>query len=134
MSELNVQLVSVERAVWSGKAKMLITRTLDGDIGVLPGHAPMLAQLADGVVTIRAVDGSVVVAAVHGGFISVADDAISLLAEGAELADEIDVDRARRALERAEADQREGADDTVLSQAQNRAETRLRATEARLEK
>ena len=124
MSQLNVQLVAADRAVWSGVASIVIARTVDGDLGVLPGHEPMLAELADGVVTIRAVDGEDAVAAVHGGFISVEGDTVSLLAESAELADEIDVARARRALERATSGE---ASDADLSQDQRRAETRLRA-------
>jgi len=127
MAELNVQLVAADRAIWSGKARMVIARTVDGDLGVLPGHALLLAELADGVVTIRSTDGESVVAAVHGGFISVDADGVSLLAESAELAEEIDVERARQALERADADGGDG-----LSTAQRRAETRLLAAEARI--
>jgi F-type H+-transporting ATPase subunit epsilon len=78
---------------------------------------------------IKTTDGEVVSAAVHGGFISVENDTVSLLAEMAELADEIDVDRARAALERAS---NGASDDESLSAAQARAETRLRASEARI--
>jgi F-type H+-transporting ATPase subunit epsilon len=124
MAELNVQLVAADRAIWSGTARMVIARTVDGDLGVLPGHALLLAELADGVVTIRSTDGESVVAAVHGGFISVDADGVSLLAESAELAEEIDVERAREALQRTEGD--------GLSDAQRRAETRLLAAEARI--
>jgi F-type H+-transporting ATPase subunit epsilon len=124
MAELNVQLVAADRAIWSGTARMVIARTVDGDLGVLPGHALLLAELADGVVTIRSTDGESVVAAVHGGFISVDADGVSLLAESAELAEEIDVERARQALQRTEGD--------GLSDAQRRAETRLLAAEARI--
>ena len=131
MAELNVQLVAADRAIWSGTARIVIARTLDGDLGVLPGHALLLAELADGVVTIRTSEGPSVVAAVHGGFISVTEDSVSLLAESAELAEEIDVDRVRRAVQRLETENREGSDQS-LAQAQSRAETRLRATEAHL--
>ena len=131
MAELNVQLVSAERAVWSGTAVIVIARTLDGDIGLLPGHTPLLGELADGVVTIRGGDGTSVIAAVHGGFISMENDQVSVLAEGAELAEEIDVERARRALERIAAQNGDGSDES-LSNAQRRAETRLCAAEAHL--
>ena len=126
---LQVQMVAADRSVWSGEATMVIARTLDGDLGILTGHIPVLGELADGVVLIKTTDGEVVSAAVHGGFISVENDTVSLLAEIAELSHEIDVDRARAALERAS----NGAGgDESLSAAQARAETRLRASEARI--
>ncbi|MGK5546531.1 F0F1 ATP synthase subunit epsilon [Streptomyces sp. URMC 127] len=117
-AELHVELVAADRSVWSGEATLVIARTTSGDIGVMPGHQPLLGVLESGPVTIRTAEGNVV-AAVHGGFISFADDKLSLLAEVAELADEIDVKRAERALERAKS----GAD----AAAERRAEVRLRA-------
>ena len=119
---LQVQLVAADRSVWSGEATIVIARTVDGDRGVLPGHEPMLAELASGVVLVRTADGQQVSAAVHGGFISVENDTVSLLAEQAELSDEIDVDAARAALAAADGD----------AEAQTKAETQLRAAEARL--
>lgn len=126
---LQVQMVAADRSVWSGEATMVIARTLDGDLGILTGHVPVLGELADGVVLIKTTDGEVVSAAVHGGFISVENNTVSLLAEVAELSHEIDVERARAALERAS---NGGGDDESLSAAQSRAETRLRAAEARI--
>ncbi|RLU99166.1 ATP synthase F1 subunit epsilon [Streptomyces griseocarneus] len=117
-AELHVELVAADRSVWSGEATLVIARTTSGDIGVMPGHQPLLGVLESGPVTIKTADGNVV-AAVHGGFISFADDKLSLLAEIVELADEIDVQRAERALERAKAD----AD----AAAERRADVRLRA-------
>lgn len=129
MAELNVELVAANRAIWSGTATIVIARTVDGDIGILPGHQPLLAELADGVVTIKTTEGVDEVAAVHGGFLSVENNKVSLLAESAEMAEEIDIERARLALQRTEGDSSDGADG--LSQAQLRAESRLRAAEAR---
>jgi F-type H+-transporting ATPase subunit epsilon len=131
VAELNVQLVAADRAVWSGTASIVIARTVDGDLGVLPGHEPMLAELADGVVIVKSDEGAGAVAAVHGGFISVENDSVSLLAESAELAEEIDIERARLALQRAESENGDGSDES-LAEAQRRAETRLRAAESRL--
>ena len=117
MAELHVELVAADRSVWSGEATLVVARTESGDIGVMPGHQPLLGVLQTGPVTIRTSAGGTVVAAVHGGFISFADDKLSVLAEVAELADEIDVARAERGLERARAE----AD----AAAERRAEVRL---------
>ena len=74
MATLQVELVAVERKIWSGEATMVIARTTEGELGVLPGHAPLLGQLAEGgVVTIRTESGDDVIVAAHGGFLSVTD-------------------------------------------------------------
>lgn len=121
--QLNVELVVPDRRVWSGTAKMVVARTSEGDIGILPGHEPVLGLLVTGQVTVRQSDGELLTAAVHGGFLSVADDNVSILAEVAELAEEIDVQRAQAALEREAAAEAE--------QARRRAEIRLRVAGVR---
>ena len=98
---LQVALVAADRTVWSGEASMVIARTVDGDVGVLRGHAPLLSLLTEAAVEISTPDG-VVHAAVDGGFISVADDRVSILTEHALLAEEIKIDEARAELEAAE--------------------------------
>ena len=124
MATLQVELVAVERKIWSGEANMVIARTTEGELGVLPGHAPLLGELAPGgVVRIRPESGEDLVVAAHGGFLSVTERGVSILAETAELADEIDVERAREALRRAEAD----GDDPEALAAARRAQSRLRA-------
>jgi F-type H+-transporting ATPase subunit epsilon len=96
---LQVELVAADRTVWSGQATMVIARTVEGDVGILRGHAPLLSLLTDAVVEITAEEGDVVVAAVDGGFLSVAADRVSILSERAVLAEEIDIDAARAELE-----------------------------------
>ncbi len=124
MATLQVELVAVERKIWSGEATMVIARTTEGELGVLPGHAPLLGELAGGgVVTIRTQSGEDVVVAAHGGFLSVTERGVSILAETAEIAGEIDVERAREALRRAEA----AGDDPTAVDAARRAQSRLRA-------
>ncbi len=92
MAEIAVELVAVERMLWSGQASIVTAQTTEGEIGVLPGHEPMLGQLVDnGVVVIRPVDGDKLVAAVQGGFLSVSEDKVTILAEFAVWVDEIDV-------------------------------------------
>jgi F-type H+-transporting ATPase subunit epsilon len=124
VATLQVELVAVERKIWSGEASMVIARTTEGELGVLPGHAPLLGELAEGgVVTIRTDSGEDVIVAAHGGFLSVTDRGVSILAENAEISTEIDVERAREALRRAEG----GGDDPEALHAARRAQSRLRA-------
>ncbi|HEY3630692.1 MAG TPA: F0F1 ATP synthase subunit epsilon [Jatrophihabitantaceae bacterium] len=122
---MHVELVSVERSLWSGEANAVYARTTEGEIGILPGHAPLLGALAPGwVVRIDRVDEPELRVAVHGGFLSVRADGVSVLAEMAELADEIDVARAREALSRSESE----SDDPDAAAARDRALARLRAS------
>lgn len=125
MAEMTVELVAVERRIWSGEASFVFARTTVGEIGILPGHEPTLAQLEEaGVVRIDGTDGNSTTLAVHGGFLSVTPESVTVLAEFAELADEIDVSRARSALDRADRSEPDGA------AAAARAEARLRAAGA----
>lgn len=122
MAQMSVELVAVERRLWSGDATFVFARTTEGEIGVLPGHEPTLAQLEQaGVVRVDTPDGRSVTAAAHGGFLSITPEGVTVLAEVAELSEEIDVGRARAAADRADAGTEEGAE------AKARAETRLRA-------
>jgi F-type H+-transporting ATPase subunit epsilon len=124
VATLQVELVAVEKMIWSGEARMVIARTTEGELGVLPGHAPLLGELAPGgVVTIRTESGDDLVVAAHGGFLSVTDRGVSILAETAEISTDIDVDRAREALRRAES----AGDDPEALAAARRAHSRLRA-------
>lgn len=125
MAEMTVELVAVERRLWSGKASFVFARTTVGEIGILPGHEPTLAQLEEaGIVRIDGTDGSSTTAAVHGGFLHVTPEGVTVLAESAELSGEIDVARARAALNRADTSEPDGA------AAAARAEVRLRAAGA----
>lgn len=81
---------------------MVVARTSEGDIAFLTGHAPFIGALGIGVVSIRATDGTEERAAVHGGFVEVSGDRVTILSDVAELASDIDAVRARRALEQAE--------------------------------
>jgi F-type H+-transporting ATPase subunit epsilon len=125
VATVHVELVSVERLLWSGDATMVIARTTEGELGVLPGHAPLLGELAPGgIVRIQQEGGEELVFAVHGGFLSVTEDGVSVLAELAERSDEIDVSRAQQALERARSAE---DDDDEAAAAAGRAMSRLRA-------
>jgi F-type H+-transporting ATPase subunit epsilon len=125
MAEMTVELVAVERKIWSGPANFLLARTTVGEIGVLPGHEPTLAQLEEaGVVRVDGTDGTSTTLAVHGGFLAITEDTVTVLAEFAERAEEIDVARARAALDRADTSDPEGA------AAAARANARLKAAGA----
>ncbi|MDP9167274.1 MAG: F0F1 ATP synthase subunit epsilon, partial [Actinomycetota bacterium] len=100
MATLQVELVSVEASLWSGTATSVTARTTEGEIGILPGHTPLLGELAEGfTVTVHADGATDVVAAVHGGFLSVTPELVTVLAEVAELSETIDAGRARAALD-----------------------------------
>ena len=123
---LEVALVAAERTVWQGQAKIVIARTTDGDVGILPGHAPLLGLLQGGTVQVRTVDDEYFVAAAPDGFISVANDRVSILAENAEMGHDIDLEEAKLALERAHA---AGTDSEDEQEHVRVAEARVRAAE-----
>lgn len=82
---LNVEIVAEDHFLWSGQARSVSARTIDGEIGILPGHTPLLAVLGDGEVVIEAVDGQAITAQAQGGFFSVDDDRVTIAATQAEL-------------------------------------------------
>lgn len=91
MAEIAAELVAVERKLWSGKATSVTAQTTEGEIGVLPDHEPVLGQLVEnGVVVIRTTEGETLVAAVQGGFLSVSTEKITILADSALWAHEVD--------------------------------------------
>ncbi|CAM3069889.1 F0F1 ATP synthase subunit epsilon [Prescottella defluvii] len=99
MAEMTVELVAVEQRLWSGSAKLVSAQTTEGEIGIMPGHEPVLGQLVEGgVVSITTVDGERVVAAVHGGFLSVTATTVTILAESADMAQDVDVEAAKAVL------------------------------------
>jgi F-type H+-transporting ATPase subunit epsilon len=101
MSTMHVELVSVESRLWSGEATAVFARTTEGEIGILPGHAQLLAALEPGwIVRVQREGAAELHVAVHGGFMSVRKEGVSILAELAETAEQIDVARARAALSR----------------------------------
>ena len=99
---MQVELVSPERILYSGEADTVIARTVGGgEIAFLTGHAPFVGALDIATVTIRSAQGDELVA-VHGGFVEVSNDVVTILSDVAELASHIDVERARQASEDAE--------------------------------
>ncbi|UDY37200.1 ATP synthase F1 subunit epsilon [Dermatobacter hominis] len=133
---LEVELVSPERIAFSGEAKMVICRTTTGDIAFLPGHVPFIGVLATHPVRLQMEDGTEQVIAVHQGFVEVSppdadgNTRVTILSDVAELADTIDIDRARAAKERAEEILRSDAENPEARAALVRAEVRLTVADA----
>ncbi|HAN72172.1 MAG TPA: F0F1 ATP synthase subunit epsilon [Actinobacteria bacterium] len=118
---LSIAVVSAERALWSGEARSVVAKTPEGDIGILANHEPVLALLVDSsALKIEQADGSTLMVAVHGGFFSVAGNEVNVIAETAELSENIDVERAKAALARLQAQSPEEADQAALKRAETR--------------
>ncbi|MGH3447102.1 MAG: F0F1 ATP synthase subunit epsilon [Nocardioidaceae bacterium] len=98
---LQVELVAADRHVWSGEARIVLTRTLAGELGIMAHHTPLLSVLAEGQVDVRTADEGHWVAAIDGGFLSVANNRVSILCEHAEISHESDFEEAKRKLEQA---------------------------------
>ncbi len=102
MATMDVSIVSAERQLRSGQANAVYARSLDGEIGILPGHQPALLALAAAPVKVHGSDGQEILIAVHRGFLEFGDNQLTLLADTAELVEDIDVARAEAAKRRAE--------------------------------
>jgi F-type H+-transporting ATPase subunit epsilon len=125
---MTVSVVSPERVLFTGEATQVITRILGtGEIAFLAGHAPFVGALVENHTRIYLADGSITDVAVHGGFVEVSSNKVNLLSDVAELADNIDRQRALAAKERAEEALRHG-EDAEAPAALRRALARLNAT------
>src|SRR6478672_6063137 len=122
---MQVDIVSPERILFSVAATLVVTRTLaGGEIAFQPNHAPFLAALTESHTRIHEDGGNVLHVAVHGGFVEVSNNKVSILSDVAELGDQIDVSRAQAARERAE--------ETLRRETTDEATAALRRAEARL--
>jgi F-type H+-transporting ATPase subunit epsilon len=126
---MQVEIVSPERVLFSGEATQVITRTLGGgEIAFLAGHAPFLGSLVESHTRIYLIDNTVLDVAVHGGFVQVGNNKVSILSDQAELSDQIDRQRAAAAKDRAEEALRREPNDPEATAALARATARLNAT------
>jgi F-type H+-transporting ATPase subunit epsilon len=101
MKTVSVSIVTPDGPVYESDVEMVSTKAASGELGILPGHVPMVAPLAIGAVRLKK-DGHTDLVAVSGGFLEVRPDKVTILAQAAENANEIDIDRAIRAKQRAE--------------------------------
>ena len=124
---MKVEVVSPEQVLYSGEATMVITRTLGGgEIAFQPGHAAFLGALTENHTRVFLADGGTEDIAVHGGFVEVSNNTVSILSDAAELGSQVDIERARSAKERAEDRLRHEHDAEAVS-ALSRAHARLNA-------
>ena len=124
---MQVDLVSPERILWSGEADMVVCRTMDGDVAFLSNHAPFIGALDIGMVKIEESGGRQTRFAVHGGFVEVSNNKVTLLSDVAEVEGDIDAARAREAKQRAEEALRQ-QNDVEAEAALRRANLRLELT------
>src|ERR671931_162675 len=106
-NRLDVHVVTPEREVWSGEADMVVAESVEGQFGILPGHAPLLALLDVGPLRVKT-GGDEIRAVIDGGFLHVANDRVDVLAEHAEREGEIDVEAERSRRDELERRVREG--------------------------
>lgn len=129
---LHVEVVSPERVLWTGDADRVIARTIGGgEIAFLTGHALFVGALDIGTVRVHSDDSTDEVIAVHGGFVEVSHNRVTVLSDVAEVASQIDVERARAAQERAEAELR-SEHNVEADAALRRAKARLEAATSRV--
>ncbi|OGX79520.1 F0F1 ATP synthase subunit epsilon [Exiguobacterium sp. SH31] len=102
MNTLHVNVVTPDGAAYEGEARMVIAKSVTGELGILPKHIPMVTPLDVSVLKLRHEDGGRTLIALSGGFMEVRPDMVTILAETAEMADKIDYDRASAAKFRAE--------------------------------
>lgn len=125
---LDVHIVTPERELWHGEADFVSARPEGGEVGILPGHAPFLGTLKHSHVKVQDTNGEHFFA-VHGGFLQVFEDKVTVLGTAAEAAGEIDIEEARRMREQCETALREGHTDEAWEMLQ-RSEARLRTAGA----
>lgn len=128
---LTVEIMSPERLVLQAEADSVVVPAADGELGILRGHAPLLAELQPGQIRLRSGD-RLELFAVSGGFVEVEHDRVKVFAETAEMAQEIDIERARQAAEKARVALRAPQSEVDLALAEaalRRALVRLRAAQ-----
>ena len=126
---LRVEVVSADGIVWEGDALSVIARSTEGELGILPNHEPFLAVMVPCAAEVLTADGNREVMAIDGGFLSVADNRVSLLSQFAKVALEIDVNAAEHELAEAERRLNAGEQDEETRQHYQRALAQLRAAQ-----
>lgn len=129
MATMDVDVVSAERSLFSGEAAAVYARSTEGEIGILPGHQPVLLGLASAPVRVQTEEGDEIIVAVHHGFLECRENHLTVLADIAELAVDIDVERAKSARNRAIAHKKDPDYEGNAQAELERAELRLQIAE-----
>ena len=127
MASMRLEIVTAERVVYSEDVNILVAPGIDGELAILPRHAPLLTMLKPGEIKVTR-DGEESYIAVGGGFLEVLGDKVTILADTAEHAEEIDLQRSEEALQRAQESVATSVSDTDLE----RAVASMRRSQARL--
>lgn len=130
---LRIEVVAADGIAWEGDGLSVIARTTEGDLGILPNHEPFLAALVPCAAEVLTADGHREVLAIDGGFISVADNRVSMLSQFAKVAREIDLDAAEHELAAAEKRLNAGELDEETRQHFLRAQAQVRAAHLALQ-
>lgn len=133
MAKVQLDITTPTRVVYSNEVDMLIARAIDGNIGIMPGHTPLVTALENSVIRVKN-DGKEIPIPISDGFLEVKPDKINLIVRTAELPEEIDLQRAKKAKERAERRLREEQskfDQARAEAALNRAISRINAAKAK---
>lgn len=128
---LEVEVVATDRKVWEGQATLVTFSTPIGSVGIMPGHSPLLSILRDGLVLVRQPEGGDLFIAAHSGYALVDDNKVYILAQSAELSDEIDLPRAKALLAEAEASEESEGKERALKRARVRFEVAEKAAAAK---
>ena len=131
MAQMQVHVVSATRELYHGEASAVFARSSEGEIGILPGHQPVLLALEISAVRVADAQGEMTTWAVHRGFLEYRDEELTLLADVAERPEEIDVERARRAHQRAQEHLADPEYEGNAAAELRRAEIRLQLADAR---
>ncbi|WP_280770522.1 F0F1 ATP synthase subunit epsilon [Salipaludibacillus daqingensis] len=135
MKTMQTNVVTPDGSVYSGETEMVSVKAYEGELGILPGHLPLVTPLTVGAIRIKK-DSKVELIAVSGGFMEVRSDEVNILAESAERPSNIDITRARAAKERAERRLEEAKRDNIdfkrAEMALKRAVNRLEVSENKM--
>jgi F-type H+-transporting ATPase subunit epsilon len=126
---MHVAVVSPEGQIWSGESSGVSVRTVEGSLGILSDHEPVLTILAPGAAEIITLDGRREVIAVSGGFMTVNDNLVTILTDSAIMGQEISLEAARRELAELEVLRDEGDNDDENEHRYNQALSQIRAAE-----